>query len=245
MRDFSRLLRPRNIAVVGGGDWCRSVITSAQGIGFQGNIIPVHPDGKVIAGINSLTSLADHPDEIDAVFVGINRMGTIDAVRHLRELGVGGAVCFASGFTEAKAEDTHAETLQSQLLEAAGDMPILGPNCYGFVNYLDRVALWPDQHGGQPRHSGVAIVTQSSNIAINLTMQKRGLPLAYIVTAGNQAQTTSAEIGAALLTDKRVTALGLHIEGFGDLAAYEALARQAQALGKTVVALKVGKSAQA
>jgi acyl-CoA synthetase (NDP forming) len=76
-------------------------------------------------------------------------------------------------------------------------------------------------------------------------MQKRGLPLAYVVTAGNQAQSGIAAIGEALLEDDRVTALGLHIEGFGDLRAFEALAARARALGKPIIALKVGKSAEA
>lgn len=73
-------------------------------------------------------------------------------------------------------------------------MPIFGPNCYGFLNYLDGVALWPDNHGGVRVDCGVAIVTQSSNVAINLTMQSRALPLAYVVTVGNQPQTGLAQI---------------------------------------------------
>ena len=82
-------------------------------------------------------------------------------------------------------------------------MPILGPNCYGFVNAVDRALLWPDQHGLVPVERGVAILTQSSNIAINLTMQARGLPIGYIVTAGNQAQVGQAEIAMGLLDDPR------------------------------------------
>lgn len=124
-------------------------------------------------------------------------------------------------------------------------MTILGPNCYGFLNYLDGVALWPDQHGGERVESGVAIVTQSSNIALNLTMQDRGLPVAYMVTVGNQAQTGIPQISRALLRDPRVTALGLHIEGIDDLRAFEAMAAEARALGKPIVALRVGKSERA
>ena len=63
-------------------------------------------------------------------------------------------------------------------------MPILGPNCYGFINYLDRSVLWPDQHGGKVVDRGVAILTQSSNLAINLTMQTRGVPISYIMSVG-------------------------------------------------------------
>ncbi len=244
-RDLSRLFRPKSIAVIGGGAWFRLVIEQCQKMGFGGTIWPVHPKAEEVAGLPAFKDVDSLPEAPDAAFVGVNRFATIDVVRALSARGAGGAVCFASGFLEAAAEDAEGADLQAQLLEAAGDMPFLGPNCYGFINYLDGALLWPDQHGGQRAETGVALVTQSSNIAINLTMQKRGLPLAYVVTAGNQAQSGIAAIGEALLEDDRVTALGLHIEGFGDLRAFEALAARARALGKPIIALKVGKSAEA
>ncbi|MFX0546532.1 acetate--CoA ligase family protein [Roseovarius sp. S1116L3] len=244
-RDLSRLIRPESIAVVGGGVWCASVIDQCRRMGFGGTIWPVHPKRPEVAGLPAYASLEDLPGAPDATFIGVNRGATIDTVGRLSRMGAGGAVCFASGFREAQAETGDGDALQNQLLAAAGAMPIIGPNCYGFINYLDGALLWPDQHGGQRCERGVALITQSSNIAINLTMQARGLPLAYVATAGNQAQTGLAEIGAALLEDSRVTALGLHIEGIGDMRAFEALADRARALGKPIVALKAGKSEQA
>ena len=244
-RDLSRLFRPKTIAVVGGGAWCALVIEQCHKMGFTGDIWPVHPKAEEVGGLPAFKDIDALPDAPDATFIGVNRFATIDVVRALSARDAGGAVCFASGFREAAAEDAEGENLQEQLLEAAGDMPFLGPNCYGFVNYLDGALLWPDQHGGAACDKGVAIVTQSSNIAINMTMQMRGLPVAYVVTAGNQAQSGVAHIGEALLDDPRVTALGLHIEGFGDLRAFEALAAKARALGKPIIALKVGKSDQA
>ncbi|WP_411351766.1 acetate--CoA ligase family protein [Leisingera aquaemixtae] len=244
-RDLSRLFRPKSIAVIGGGAWCRLVIEQCRKMGFDGAIWPVHPKAEDVAGLPAFKDADSLPEAPDAAFIGVNRFATIEVVRALSARGAGGAVCFASGFLEAAAEDAEGADLQAQLLDAAGDMPFLGPNCYGFINYLDGALLWPDQHGGQRAETGVALVTQSSNIAINLTMQKRGLPLAYVVTAGNQAQSGIAAIGEALLEDTRVTALGLHIEGFGDLRAFEALAARARELGKPIVALKVGKSAEA
>ena len=245
MKSLNRLFRPKTIAVVGGGAWCKLVIEQCQKMGFDGQIWPVHPKAEEVAGLQAYKDVASLPDAPDATFIGVNRFVTIEVVRALSERGAGGAVCFASGFLEAQAEDAEGADLQAQLLEAAGDMPFLGPNCYGFINYLDGALLWPDQHGGKRVEKGVALVTQSSNIAINITMQTRGLPLAYVVTAGNQAQSGIAAIGEALLEDDRVTALGLHIEGFGDLRAFEALAAKARALGKSIIALKVGKSAEA
>jgi len=244
-RNLDRLLRPRNITVIGGGAWCRAVVEQCQKMGFAGGIWPVHPKAETVGGLPAFPNLDALPEPPDACFVGVNRDATVALVGQLSQMGAGGAVCFASGFLEAQAEDAEGADLQASLLQAAGEMPILGPNCYGFVNYLDGALLWPDQHGGQRCDGGVAVITQSSNIAINLTMQTRGLPLAYVVTAGNQAQCGIADIGLSLLDDPRVTALGLHIEGFGDLRGFEALSARARALGKPIVAIKVGRSDQA
>lgn len=245
MRSLARLLNPRSIAVIGGGPWCASIIGAARRIGYDGEIFPVHPSGKEIAGIPALRHLEDRAAPIDAAFVGINRRASIEAVSVLNRLGAGGAVCFASGFTEALAEDGEGADLQSALVAAAGQMPILGPNCYGFVNAFDRVAIWPDQHGMAPVERGVAILTQSSNIAINLTMQQRALPIGYMVACGNMAQIGQAETAIELLDDPRISAIGLHVEGFGDLRSWEALAAKAHAKGVPLVALKVGRSDQA
>ena len=79
-------------------------------------------------------------------------------------------------------------------------MPLLGPNCYGLINYADSVLIWPDQHGGVPLPSGergVAVVSQSSSIAISVTMADAGLPLGWVVTVGNGAQTSVPRVAEA------------------------------------------------
>ncbi len=235
---MERLLKPKSIAVIGGGAWCEAVVAQNLKIGFGGDIWPVHPVRATVGGVKAYASLADLPGVPDAAFVGVNRVASVEIIRTLSAMGAGGAVCFASGFAET--EDGSA--LSADLLEAAGEMPFLGPNCYGALNALDGVALWPDQHGLRPVERGVAIVAQSSNIAINLTMQQRGLPISHVVTAGNQLKLGLAEIGRALLEDPRVTALGLYVESFGDIRAFEAMALRAHALGKRIVVLKVGRS---
>ncbi len=242
---LSRLFNPKSIAVIGGGAWCAQVVLQAKNMGFSGDIWPVHPKATQIEGCKVYPDLTALPSPPDAAFVGINRHATIDTIQALSAMKAGGAVCFASGFSEAVAEDDTGNDLQAQLVAAAGDMPILGPNCYGFINALDGALLWPDQHGCTRVDSGVAILTQSSNISINLTMQQRGLPIAYMVACGNMAQTSQAKIAAALLEDPRVTAIGVHIEGFGDLRDWELLAQKAAARGTPVVAIKVGASTHA
>jgi acyl-CoA synthetase (NDP forming) len=245
MAGLDRLFRPKSVAVIGGGYWARSIIEQCRKIGFQGAIFPIHPKATDVDGITVYRTLADLPETPDAAFICVNRNATIDVVRELSQMGAGGAVCFASGFLESQAETQDGASLQAELVSAAGDMPIVGPNCYGFVNYLDQACLWPDQHGGIPVDSGVAIITQSSNIAINLSMHTRALPIAYLMTAGNQAKVSMADLARFVLADPRVTALGLHIEGLGDPNEFLQLAQEAQAMGKGIVAIKVGASDQA
>ena len=240
-RDLSRLLRPSSVAIIGGGAWCKSVLEQLTKAAFDGEIWLVHPKGGQIDGRAVFPNLAALPSAPDAAFIGINRDATIQIVADLSTMNAGGAVCFASGFAEV----SDGGDRNAALLTAAGNMPILGPNCYGMINNLDGALLWPDQHGCVPVDSGVAILTQSSNIAINLTMQSRALPISYVVTCGNQAQTTQADIALGLLDDPRVTAIGLHIEGFVNLAKWQNLARVARAKNIPLVAIKVGRSVQA
>jgi acyl-CoA synthetase (NDP forming) len=245
---LDRLLRPKSIAVVGGGAFATNVVEQCVKMGYAGGLWPVHPTKSEIAGVKAYRSVEELPAAPDAAFIGVNRRLTIEIVRSLRKRNAGGAVCFAAGFLETKGDDAEGAALQAALVEAAGEMPIIGPNCYGLINYADGALLWPDQHGGrrlEPGERGVAIVTQSSNIACNLTMQRRGLPIAYLMTGGNQAQTGLSEMALGLIEDTRVSALGLHIEGFDSVAGFERLAARARELKKPIVAMKAGRSEQA
>jgi len=188
MNNLGSLLHPKSIAVIGGGSWCENVIEQCRKMDFQGAIWAVHPKRTEINGITCFKTVEDLPYGPDASFIGVNRFTTIEVIKSLNSIKAKGAVCFASGFSESVSEDATSADLERQLVLAAGEMAILGPNCYGFINYLDGSLLWPDQHGGERVKTGVAIITQSSNIAINLTMQKRGLPIAFISSVGNQAQ---------------------------------------------------------
>ena len=235
---LARLLRPRSIAVVG-GKAAAEVIRQNDRLGFAGPIWPVHPREATIEGRAAFRSLADLPAEPDAVFLAVNRHLSVDAVLEAAALGAGGVACYSAGFAETGAEGA---ALQAALVEAAGQMPVLGPNCHGLINYLDQALLWPDQHGGEAVERGVAIVTQSGNIGLNITMQRRGLPLAMMVTMGNQACLGLSDVIAALVQDARVTAIGLHIEGLDDAAAFADAVAGARQRSVPVVALKTGRS---
>lgn len=237
MADLQRLLAPRSIAVVGGAA-AERVVRQCVKLGFQGPIWPVHPTRPDMAGVPSVPSLDELPGVPDAVFLGVNRHATIDGMRTIARLGAGGAVCYGSGFAE-----TGDDHLQRDLLDAAGGMPFFGPNCYGFVNTFDRVALWPDEHGCARHERGAAIVSQSGNVAVNLTFQQRGLRLGSMITVGNQASLGMEDVIAALLDDPRITSIGLFLEAVRDAQQFAAVAMRAHDQGIPIVALQTGRSA--
>jgi acetyl-CoA synthetase len=235
---LQRLFSPQSIAVFG-GKAAAEVIRQCRKLGFSGDLWPVHPTRSEMEGLPCFADVAALPAAPDAAFIAVPAQATVDMVRLLAQRGTGGAICYASGFAEVGGEGV---ALQHDLVDAAGDMALIGPNCYGMLNYLDGVALWPDQHGGQRLERGVAIITQSGNIGLNLTMQRRALPLAYLITVGNKAGDSMDTLIAALLDDPRVTAIGLHIEGLDDVAAFSRVAIRALEKRVPLVALKAGSS---
>lgn len=237
LKPLRRLLSPASIAVIGGKE-AERVVRQCELLGFKGEIWPVHPSRPDLAGHSCFRRLEDLPGAPDAAFIAIPREPTIEAVRILSEMDAGGAVCYASGFAEV----ADGDALQAELVEAAGAMPIIGPNCYGFINALDRLALWPDNQGLEPIDRGAAIITQSGNMGINFTMGRRGLPLACVFALGNQAAIGVTDCMEALLDDDRIKVIGLHIEGLDDIARFSCAAIRARDLGIPIVALKAGKS---
>ena len=239
---LSRTLNPRSVALFGASP-AQSVIEQCQKLGFTGQLWPVHPTRESIAGVKCYESIADLPSAPDVAFVAVNRNATIDVVKQLAKLGAGGAVCYASGFAESGIQSgISGVDLQLQLVAAAGEMPLLGPNCYGYINALDGVALWPDQHGCKPESFGAAIVSQSGNVGLNLTLQQRGLNLAYMVTVGNQAVTGVEDCLEVFINDSRVTSIGLFIEAIVDPVRFARLAHYAAQRNLRIVALQTGRS---
>ncbi|MGF6154517.1 acetate--CoA ligase family protein [Pseudomonas fluorescens] len=236
--NLKRLLAPHHLAFVGGRSMARALKRCAEG-GYLGQLWLVNPQHESLEGVPCVRSIAELPCGPDAVFVATNRELTLTCVAELAAKGAGGVICYASGFAETGAE---GQALQQQLLKVAGNMALLGPNCYGLLDYLHSAALWPVAHGGKPVEQGVAVLTQSGNFAYNLSMSDRSLPVAYMASVGNQAQLGIAELMDVLLDEPRVTAIGLHLEGLKNVPGFARAAHKALEKGIPIIALKTGVS---
>ena len=236
--NLKRLLSPRSIVLIGGSNLALP-IQNTRDIGFDGEMWVVNPKYEEIAGIPCFSSIADLPGAPDAAFVSINAKLTVQAVADLNKQGCGGVVCYAAGFAEV---GNNGDKLQDSLIEAAGDMALVGPNCYGLLNFTNGVALWPDRLCGERTDKGVAIISQSGNVALNLTMHDRSLPITHVISVGNQAVLGVGDYIEPLLEDDRVTAIGFYIEGLKDIETFSRAALKALDKGIPLVVLKAGTS---
>ena len=234
--NFQRLLRPRHIAFIGGRD-ATIAINEARRRGFQGQMWAVNPKRAELGGLPCVASISDLSEAPDAVYLAIPAGGVVAALQTLAQMGAGGVVCFSAGFKE-----TGDALAEQALVNATGDMALIGPNCYGLINYIDNAALWSFEHGGWSPGYGAAIITQSGMFSSDITMSQRSLPLAYMVSAGNQAVLGQEDFLDVFADDPAVRAIGLHIEGLQDIPRFERAALKALSKGIPVVALKTGSS---
>ena len=209
--NLKKLFRPKSLAIVG-GYWADFVYEGNRKIGFNGKIWHINPSRKSSKKKKYYKSIQDLPEVPDCVYLAVSSDITVKLIKDISDIGVGGTVCLASRFSELNSKEGSKKT--KQLISNAGKMPFLGPNCYGFINYLDKISVWSDQVAGKPTKKGVAIICQSGTIGNTISFNDRSLPIGYIISLGNQAQITIEDTINYVLDDTRVTAIGIYAESF-------------------------------
>lgn len=236
---IQRLLAPESIALVGGA-WADAVANASKAIGYSGKIWHIHPMRPSTADKPYYRSVDELPGSPDATFVAAPNVEVPEIARALVRREAGGFVCFAAGFSETAGVE--GLRLTDSLLDSARGLPFFGPNCYGFVNFFDGAALWPDQVVGERRDRGVALICQSGTIALNLLFNDRSVPIGYVLTVGNQTRLAVEDMIELLADDERVTAFGLYVEGVKDATRFARAVDKARRVGKPIAMVKAGRT---
>ena len=210
---LKKIFQPKSLAVVG-GYWADFVVEGNKKLGFKGPIWHINPDRSKDKKNKFYKSVKDLPEVPDCVYLAVSRDLTVKIIKDFADIGTGGAVCLASRFSETNSKVGNLKT--KELINNAKKMPFLGPNCYGFINYLDKVAVWSDQISGDPVKSGIGLICQSGTIGNTISFNHRSLPIAYIMSLGNQTNITIEDSIEYLLNDHRVTAIGIYAESFNN-----------------------------
>jgi acetyltransferase len=187
-----------------------AIVDSIVTGGFPGPIYPVHPRHKEILGLRVYRDFADLPEVPDLVAVALNQQSTVEMTARLNKLGVGGLSVIAGGYAEMG--DDGAE-LQARLREAAGDMPVVGPNTLGFLNARAslNVTFYP-----RKLHSGdVSFLSQSGGIGLSIKgrADDEGLGIAKWIGVGNRVNLEFHTLLEYLEEDPETRVIGIFMEG--------------------------------
>jgi acyl-CoA synthetase (NDP forming) len=249
---IARLLRARSVAIVGAsptpGALGASVLANLERMGYSGAIHLINPRRDEIAGRPCLKSIDELPVGVDAAVLAIPRAAVLDSVKALARRQCGSAVIYSAGFAEG-GEAGMQEQREIAAVAAGCGMVIEGPNCLGFVNHVDGLALTfvttPSFPLGDA--SGVGIVSQSGAMAVVLgaMLSSRDLPTTFSVSTGNEAVTGVEDYLEFLIDDPRTRVVGMVVEQFRQPRRFLQLAARARAAGKAIVLLHPGRSAAA
>lgn len=236
-RNFERLLAPGHIAFV--GSQVEYHLKNLVQKSFAGKVEVVHPKRTEIAGFPCIASLDHLSGPPDATFIAVNADATIGVLNHLRRMDAGGAICYASGFSEIGAAGAQRHL---DFVAAAGEMAVVGPNCYGLVNYVNHGSMWPSPYPDQAGTRGAAVISQSGNVTAHFVSNGRSVPFSYLISAGNQGVLGFEDYIDHLVDDPNVTCLGLFMEGIRDVPAFSQACLRARAAGMPVIVCRSGRS---
>ena len=189
--------------------------------------------------MEAVSSLTEIEGDLDlAVLVVPARAAPLVAAQ-AAEKGVRAIVVLAGGFAETGDEGA---ALQAELVEAAGQVRIVGPNCFGVQNMA--IGLNASMTAaGSHEPGGIALITQSGayGMAIHAMAPDEHLRFGKVYSSGNKADIGDHEAIRYLHADPGTDIICLLAESVTDGAELAAAIRAATPT-KPVIIAKTGRS---
>jgi acyl-CoA synthetase (NDP forming) len=250
--EIARFLRPRSIAIVGASDKKGALGNNVMKVlaegGYGGAVHLINPKRTEIEGRPCLASIDALPEGVDCAVLAIPQAGVMEALYACARRGVGGAVIFSAGFAEGGDEGRAAQEEIGRIAREA-KMIVEGPNCLGFVNYIDNAIVTFVQSPAKQLvgRKGIGIVSQSGAMAtvLSASLANRDAGLSYFVSTGNEAASGIDDYVDFLIGDEDTKVITLIVEQFRNPKRFLALAAEARKIGKPIVLLHPGRSAAA
>jgi len=242
-----RLFHPGAMAIVGASDrvtWSKTAFANWQAYSGGRPVYLVNPRHAEVHGERAHRSLADIGEPVDLAFIMTGTETVTAVAREAADAGVSGLMVLSSGFRET---GTRGAGLEQELAELAADrgLTLLGPNTIGFINASVPVAAAATPINEPLAPGPVAILLESGGLAgsvLNMA-QARAIGLSHVIAVGNQAAVRTADVLEFLVRDEATRCIALFLESVREPERLRAVAAQALAAGKAIVALKAGRSA--
>ncbi|MEX2648193.1 MAG: CoA-binding protein [Alphaproteobacteria bacterium] len=241
------LLTPRSIALVGAstkpGSQGNNMVRELKKGGFKGKVYAVNPNYDEVEGIPCFPSLADLPEPVELVSLGVATHRIEEQLTAAAAIGAKAAVVFASGYL---AEDPERTLLgRVAAIARAADMRVCGGNCMGFNNLARGINVAAFETPDWLEPGNITLITHSGTLYGEIVNIDRRLRYNLTVSSGQELVTTADEYLDFALDEPSTRVVGLFLEQIRDPAAFIAALEKAAARDIPVVALKVGRTAEA
>ena len=143
--DLTHFFAPRSVALIGATDDASKYAGRSMQLmldfGYKGRVYPVNPKYKTVRGLDCYPSVKDLPEAPDHVSVVVPAERVHGVLEECAERGTKFATVLSSGFAETgTARGREMQTQLGELARRTG-MRLMGPNCNGIVNFVNRFAL--------------------------------------------------------------------------------------------------------
>ena len=242
--NIEKLLKPQKVCLVGasekvgfGGDTLR---TMAQNMDMS-RVYLVNPKRSDIWGHKCYPSVSEVPGNFDLVIIATPQKTVPSLLREAQAKGAKGAVVYASGYGEIGTEEGLG--LEKELKELCQelDMALMGPNCAGFINYIDSTCAFAFISAERDRLGGVGLISQSGQIALSM-MDSPKMRFSYAISSGNSNIVTMEDYLEFLVDDDQTKVVALYLEGVKNSAKFVGSLKKAAVKRKPVIVLKAGRS---
>jgi acetyltransferase len=239
---LTRLFAPRTVAVIGASRdpdkvGYRVVENLVKG-GFEGAIYPVNPSATEVLGLRAYPSLPDIPEAVDLAVVVLPAPVVLQTIEMCAAHGVGAAIVISAGFREVGGKGAELEEALRRRVKELG-IRVLGPNCLGLIVTESRLNATFAK--GMPPSGGIAFVSQSGALCTAALDWAVGLGVGFsaLVSLGNKADLSEAEIIEALADDPKTRVIVGYLEAVEDGQEFLRLA-DAASRKKPIVFFKAG-----
>ena len=242
--DLRKLLRPRSVAIIGaseragfGGDTTRNYLKFSKNLD---HLYFVNPGRDEIFGRPCYHSVLDTPEDIDLVIICTPQKTVLSLLEEAAKKNCGGAVVYASGYSEVGAE---GKVLQEELVEEANRLGIavMGPNCAGFANFVDGIFAFAFLVEDRDRSGNIGMLSQSGQIILG-GLDSPNMGFSHVISSGNSCNVKVEDYLDFLVEDEDTKVVTAYIEGVTKPEKLAETFRKAALKKKPVIVLKTGRS---
>src|SRR6516162_3880453 len=242
-------LQAKSLAIVGASErarWPSEIFRNLREFGYSGRIALVNPRQKEVFGQRCFPSLRDLPEPVDHALVIVPAAFVPDVLTAAEERGVGSATVYASMIGDGDDPESKARGAWLADFTAGSRLRVAGPNCMGAYSYRERLFGYPNTDLCRLAPGPVACIFQSGGL-IQFWMKaaaERGLRYSYCITSGNEPDLGLADYLNFVIDDPHTRQIVLFVEGIRRPQAFMHAAGRALAMGKPILAIKTGVTAQ-